>query len=87
MWAFALLSAIVSAAAMLASGQSGLIQRTHSHSGVRIHGFKLAPDDLLHIDEQQRVALLQQVKEGKMSVDECLEQVVETRQRQNCVVS
>lgn len=63
---------------MLAGGAST------SKGGVNIKGYLLSADDVLSMDEKERVALLERVKSGNMSIDEALQEVIEHQRRQNC---
>jgi len=63
--------------------------RTSSMRGgtdVNVKGYKLAPEDLLNMDESERLAILNKVKAGGMSVSDALAEVIEHKKRQNCVI-
>jgi len=51
------------------------LQRTLSH-GVLVGKHTLKPSDLLTLSEAQRIAILNNVKRGRMSIDEALEEVL-----------
>eukprot|EP00041_Stephanoeca_diplocostata_P037620 m.1430320 g.1430320 ORF g.1430320 m.1430320 type:complete len:1775 (-) comp25073_c0_seq5:163-5487(-) len=57
-----------------------------SKGGVNIKGYLLSADDVLSMDEKERVALLERVKSGNMSIDEALQEVIEHQRRQNCTI-
>lgn len=61
--------------AVSAGAEKFEFRRTTSHSVQVGQGRTLKPADLLTLDEKQRVALLNNVKRGRMSVDEALEEV------------
>jgi len=53
---------------------------------IAVKGYKLGPEDLLSISAEERLEILNRVKEGKMSVDDAVSEVVEHKKRQNCVI-
>lgn len=64
-----------------------LLRSGSTAGSVNINGVKLTPADLLKIDEVQRVAILNRVKDGEMTIEDALSQVVENKQQQQCVIS
>jgi hypothetical protein len=74
----------------------------NSKSAVQFENTTITPADLMNMPEEQRIALLKLVKTGRMTMDEALQQVcdaiacvprlmvcqvVEHKNRQNCVIS
>eukprot|EP00038_Savillea_parva_P006917 m.166692 g.166692 ORF g.166692 m.166692 type:complete len:1693 (-) comp12726_c0_seq1:145-5223(-) len=57
-----------------------------SASDVDIKGYALNAADILSMDEHERIALLERVKTGQMSIDDALQEVIEHKRRQNCCV-
>jgi myosin-3 len=55
-------------------------------SNVDIKGYSLNTADILSMDENERIALLERVKSGEMSINDALQEVIEHKRRQNCVV-
>lgn len=53
---------------------------------VDIKGYSLNAADILSMDENERIALLERVKSGKMSIDDALQEVIEHKRRQNCII-
>ena len=51
-----------------------------------VKGFKLGPEDLLSISEEERLEILNRVKQGNMSVDDAVSEVIEHKKRENCVI-
>ena len=71
-------------AAAAAGGHRTSSMRDGSH--VNVKGYKLSPEDLLNMDESERLAILNKVKAGGMSVSDALAEVIEHKKRQNCVI-
>lgn len=71
-------------AATAAGGHRTMSSRDGSN--VNVKGYKLAPEDLLNMDESERIAILNKVKGGGMSINEALAEVIEHKKRQNCVI-
>ena len=61
-------------------------QSSHGSNNVQVKGYKLSPDDLMSMDEGERIAILMKVKEGAMTMDEAMAEIIEHKKRQNCVV-
>mmetsp|Transcript_15063 Transcript_15063/g.38690 ORF Transcript_15063/g.38690 Transcript_15063/m.38690 type:complete len:1623 (+) Transcript_15063:291-5159(+) len=81
----------VSAAVTLAPPRertvSAIARRQDREStSVDIKGYSLNVDDILSMDERERIALLERVKTGSMSIDDALQEVIEHKRRQNCAI-
>ena len=48
---------------------------TSSRTGVDVKGTRLTPADIVTIDENQRMELMNMVKQGRITVDEALTEV------------
>eukprot|EP00039_Didymoeca_costata_P009140 m.120959 g.120959 ORF g.120959 m.120959 type:complete len:1511 (-) comp14377_c0_seq1:178-4710(-) len=53
---------------------------------VNVKGYKLTPDDLLAIDEGDRVEILRRVKDGEMTINDAISEVIEHKKRLNCTI-
>eukprot|EP00042_Codosiga_hollandica_P054804 m.750591 g.750591 ORF g.750591 m.750591 type:complete len:1671 (+) comp58981_c0_seq6:1033-6045(+) len=62
------------------------LSRSADSSSVNLQGTTISPADLIEMPVQQRATLLHMVKAGQLSVDEAMNEVVEHKNRQNCVV-
>eukprot|EP00048_Salpingoeca_helianthica_P011140 m.159999 g.159999 ORF g.159999 m.159999 type:complete len:309 (+) comp15186_c0_seq1:23-949(+) len=70
-----------------ASGSDLNLHRTASRAAVDLKGTRLNVADIENMNEQQRVEMLNLVKAGRMSVDDVLREVAESKQRRDCVIS
>lgn len=61
-------------------------QSCHDSKNVDVKGYVLAPEDLLNMRETERLAILSKVKEGSMTMDDAINELIEHKKRQNCVI-
>lgn len=66
--------------------RSGKLSMRAKTQPVEIKGYALTAENILSMDEAERIALLDRVKKGSMSIDEALNEVIEHQRRQNCTI-
>ena len=54
--------------------------------GVNVKGYRLTPADVLSMDEKSRLALMERVSRGGMSIDDALGEIVEHQRQRNCAI-
>ena len=64
-----------------------MLRRTTSRTTIEVNDTAITPADMMAMPEPQRLALLKLVSTGRMSMDEAMAQVVEYKNRQNCVIA
>jgi hypothetical protein len=73
-------------AANALGGRTTMTAKARKAGNVNVKGYKLSPEDLLQMNESERLAILDKVKGGEMTINDALKEVIEHKKRQNCVV-